>query len=121
MALVAASTSVSFSTERITCRFTNSLFKSNFITKLNNLDSPLQQWQTRSRTSFIMHNHSVIDSYKGVKRVSFQLPLLRLPLRVAPSSSLPFLHKFISSPMSSLSSDANPDVKTVSPLFPFRF
>ncbi|KAH0638633.1 hypothetical protein KY290_035935 [Solanum tuberosum] len=41
------------------------------------------------------------------------LPLLLLPLRVGRGSSLPFLHKFISSPMSSLNSDANPDVKTV--------
>ncbi|KAL3358307.1 hypothetical protein AABB24_015438 [Solanum stoloniferum] len=115
MALVAASTSLPFSTERITCRFTNSFFKSHFITKLNksNLDPPLQQWRTRSRISFIMHNHNVVDSYKGVKRVSFQLPLLLLPLRLGSSSSLPFLHKFISSPMSSLNSDANPDVKTV--------
>ncbi|KAK6779528.1 hypothetical protein RDI58_021712 [Solanum bulbocastanum] len=115
MALVAASTSLSFSTERITCRFTNSLFKSHFIKKINknNLDPPLQQWQTRAGISFIMHNHNVVDSYKVVKRASFQLPLLLLPLRVGRSSSLPFLHKFLSSPMSSLNSDANPDVKTV--------
>ncbi|XP_049406507.1 uncharacterized protein LOC125870192 [Solanum stenotomum] len=108
MALVAASTSLSFSTERITCRFTNSFFKSHFITKLNksNLDPTLQQWRTRSRISFIMQNYNV-------KRASFQLPLLLLPLRVGRSSSLLFLHKFISSPMSSLNSDANPDVKTV--------
>ncbi|KAG5584282.1 hypothetical protein H5410_044716 [Solanum commersonii] len=115
MALVVASTSLSFSTERITRRLTNSLFKSHFIRKINksNLDPPLQQWRTRSRISFIMHNHNVVDSYKGVKRASFQLPLLLLPLRLGRSSSLPFLHKFISSPMSSLNSDANPDVKTV--------
>ncbi|XP_055812121.1 uncharacterized protein LOC129882027 [Solanum dulcamara] len=116
MALVAASASLSFSTEKFTCRFTNSYFKSHFVKKINknNLDPPLQQWLTRSRISFIMLTQNVIDSYKDAKRVSFQLPKLLLPFR---SRFVPLLPKFpsplLSYPMSSLNSDANPDAKTV--------
>lgn len=47
---------------------------------------------------------------RGTKSVPFQFPMLKLPLRLGPTSSLPLLQKF---PMSSLNSDANPDAKTV--------
>lgn len=106
MALVAAKASSFFSIKKFSCHFTNSNIK-------NNLDPTRHQWQTRIFLFML--------TQRGTKSVPFQFPMLKLPLRLGPTSSLPLLQKF---PMSSLNSDANPDAKTVSsptPTSPFRF
>ncbi|CAN4117108.1 unnamed protein product [Withania somnifera] len=108
--------------------FTNSLLKWHHFINKNRL--PWQQCQTRIWLLKLTQN-AVDNSHRGTTRISFQFPLLLLPLSLSCcSSSLSFgscvglscspvhlLHRFrsphLSSPMSSLNSDTNPDAKTV--------